>query len=25
MSKELNGKFKLHRHETGQYLLEVLG
>ena len=25
MSKELNGKFKLHRSETGTYLLEVMG
>jgi len=25
ISKELNGKFRLHRHETGQYMLEVLG
>lgn len=25
MSKELNGKFILHRSETGTYLLEVMG
>ena len=25
VSKQLNGKFKLHRSETGTYLLEVMG